>query len=99
MIGTYQRDSITWLQHQGRDAYGVEQTPTETTILARVNWKVRRVTNSAGNEVVSAGDVILSSKPLTGQDRLRIDGSERLIVATEEIKSFSRVIGYRAFIQ
>lgn len=98
-MGVYARDSATWIQFQGTDNYGDELTPVETPLPCRVEWKVRRVTTPAGQEVISAGSLKMHSRPKAGQDKIRIEGVDHLIVAVEEIKAFSRVHGYRAYIQ
>lgn len=97
--GIYARDQIIWLQFQGRDDYGDPLAYVEASIPARVTWKVRRVTNRQGEEVIASGSVLMHAKPSAGEDRIRIDSVDHLIVAVKENKGFARVYSYEAYIQ
>lgn len=97
-MGAYARDNVTWIQHQGLDTYGAPLTPVETPIQVRVEWKIRRVVNRDGEEAIAAGNIRMTSKPDT-QDKIRIAGVDHIILAAEEIKAFSRILGYKVFIQ
>lgn len=99
LMGAYARDTATWIQFQGLDDYGDLLTPVETPITVRVTWEFKRVLDKGGNEVVSSGNLLMASKPRVDQDKIRIDGVEYIIVAAQEIKSFSRVLGWKVFIQ
>lgn len=99
MIGTYIRDSVTWLQYAGRDDYGDESAPTEVALSARVNWEVKTVRDSAGQEVVSTGHILMADKPRADEDRIKIDGVEYVIIAAKEAKSFGRISHYTVYLQ
>lgn len=99
LMGAYARDSATWIRFQGRDDYGDELAPVETPITVRVTWEFKRVLDKGGNEVVSSGSLVMASKPRVDEDKLRIAGIEYLVIAAKEIKSFSRVLGWKVFIR
>lgn len=99
LMGAYARDTVTWLQFQGLDDYGDPITPVEVSIPVRVTWEFKRVLDKGGNEVVSSGNITMASKPRVDQDKIRINGTEYIIVAAKELKSFSVVTGYRVYLQ
>lgn len=99
MIGTYERDSVTWLQNAGYDTYGDPNTPTSVSVSARVKWATSRVVNQQGQEILASGSLLMSGRPTADKDKIRIAGVDHLVVAVREIKSFSRVSHYEVFIQ
>lgn len=98
MLDSYLTDSIVWVQSTGNDEFGDPLTPTSTTIKARVNWVTKLVTDFAGEQVLAAGHVDMKSKP-SHADNLTISGVDHIIIRIEELKSYSRVWGYRVYFQ
>lgn len=99
MIGTYSQDTVTWIQFQGLDEYGDPLEPVEVPLSSRVDWAVKRVVSHSGEEVISSGSVRMLGRPKAGEDKIRISGTDHIIVAVHEMKSFSRVSHYKAFVQ
>jgi len=98
-MGAYAIDTVTWVQFQGRDNYGDLLAPVSVSVPARVTWEYRRVRDAGGNEVVSSGHLTMASRPKVDEDKIQIDGADHLVIAAKEIKSFSRVLGYRVYLQ
>lgn len=99
LMGAYARDTATWIRFQGQDNYGDDLTPIEVQIPARVTWKMRRVVNLQGEEVVSSGSILMGERPNVAKDKVRIAGTEYIMVAAEEKKTFSAVLGYTVYLQ
>lgn len=100
MIGTYSRDSVTWLQGAALNSYGDPSAPpAEKAVNARIDWKSRRITNAGGEEVISAGMVRMAEAPNPGRDKIRVDGVEHIILAVRTVRSFSRVSHHEVYIQ
>jgi hypothetical protein len=98
MFSIYQQDSITWVRHGTRDQWNEPAAATDVAIKARVDWRTKLVIDWNGEQVLASGSVILDSKP-DHEDNLEINSISHIIIAVEEIKSFSKVLGYRAYFQ
>lgn len=99
MIGVYAQDAITWVRGQGHNSYGEPAAAVETAVLARVRWRNRVVRDWRGTEVASAAEVLMDDQPDAGQDKLRIDGEDHVILAVQIVKAFGRVSHYRVLVQ
>lgn len=98
MLGIYQTDDITLVQHGGYDQYGEPLAATNVPLKGRVNWHVRRVFVEEGVEKVASGTVLLDQAPSL-RDRLVIDGETFIVLAVRRHKSFSALGHFEVFIQ
>ena len=96
MIACYLTDRITHVTG-GLDKWNEPINVTETVIRAMVEWSVKKVTDSGGDEVVASGAVYVESKP-DMTDKFKIDGIEHTIISINEVKAFS-VSHYKVYIR
>ena len=96
MIAAYLTDTVTRIISGGLDAYNERQAPTQSAHAAQVNWGTRIVRDGNGAEVVASGN-ICSKVKYDLADAAIIDGRTHSVVAVEEMKTFSRIDGYRVW--
>lgn len=102
MVGPYLIDTITLVQYKGKDKWGEPITPTNASVKVRVDYKDRVTINSAGEEIVSAAQIMMrprtiifadfatrSSNTISYEDKVVVDGVSRAIVAIARMADFS----------
>lgn len=99
MVTAYLTDTVTVRRADGLDEYNEPLPHTdETGVPARVTHQTRIVRNAQGAEVVSVGNAVL--KTAVGfTDIIIHNGHTYAICSIEEVKQFSRVIAWRAYLQ
>lgn len=99
MIGAYLKDTLTLVRHGVRDAFGTEGATTEESVRGLVEWKTRLMKTTNGEEVLCSGYVLMRyDSTVTHEDRLKISGIERQIVAVEVARDFS-VRGMKVYVR
>lgn len=88
MINVYQVDSVT-LVRPTRDQWGEITGLTLTPLKARIDYKVRKVIDFKGEEVLSSKMVLLQNMDIHPDDRLRIDNTDWPIKRIEKPQDFS----------
>lgn len=97
MLQAYATDSVTWVMGGGTDEWGTPQQPVRVGAKARVKMGARKVTNFAGDEVVSDGHLLVMFEP-GHEDKFDVgDGVDRKIVAIHPVKAFT-VSHYKVFL-
>jgi hypothetical protein len=86
LVKRYLNETVT-LVSKTLDTWGALSETTTSDVQARVDWKTRLVRNFAGEQVVSAGTVILLEMP-SHESLVRISGTDHTILAISEKQAF-----------
>lgn len=88
MIKAYLVDQVSLLREH-RDEYGEIISTDIEAIACRVDWKRRRITNERGEELISEALIMLESRDVHEDDKIRIDAKDWKILRIAKPKDFS----------
>lgn len=96
MISAYMTETVTRVVSGGLNAYNERQASTNADHPAQVIWGTKIVRGVDGAEVVAAGHIVCKVA-YTHADSAVIRGRTHAVVSIEEIRTFSRLDGYRVW--
>lgn len=87
MIRPYLTDDAVWVRHQGTDQWGEPSLPVEQPIKTRIQYRLRVVRDSRGQEAVSSAKLMVLDRP-GPSDRYRFDDRLHGIIQIHRRASF-----------
>lgn len=100
MLNAYSVDDLVIIRvpDPAYDTRGEPFATTDEAVKGYVEWKLQLVRDFAGEQVVSRGYVFITyDGTLDHKDKIKINGTEYVIIALEPAKDFSNV-GLKVFI-
>lgn len=97
MIEDYLTDAVTIIRAPARDEFGEPVgAPTEEAVKARVEFGMKLVRTSTGEQEISTATVTLMTAVTPGVDKLVFDGAEHSILAVTRARGLDEQF-FKAF--